>query len=218
MKDKYLKKEQFYDFLVSLIQSRMTINGIEMAINEFWQTDKCYLMMSNSWDDPEYSDYKLTGSTEDAAERNPEILFCNYDVYVLPTKEKINNNTVYYITEIRCDFDLDYEVPSIVRLVHNLDAYSLSSYNEDTEDQLDYYLDERNCSTGDKAYLYKYENDTTKELKIVKIITRSNNPEYYDCLLVNDDVLINGEDEYHADTSAEFITDNDCYLVWFKEI
>lgn len=32
----------------------------------------------------------------------------------------------------------------------------------------------------------------------------------------NDDVLIDGEDKYDADTSAEFITDCDCYLVWFR--
>ena len=40
--------------------------------------------------------------------------------------------------------------------------------------------------------------------------------EYYDDL--DEDVLIDGETEYGADTSAEFITDNDCYLVWFKYV
>ena len=40
------------------------------------------------------------------------------------------------------------------------------------------------------------------------------NIEYYDSL--DENVLLDGEDKYSADTSAEFITDNDCYLVWFK--
>ena len=35
-------------------------------------------------------------------------------------------------------------------------------------------------------------------------------------MIQNDDILIDGEQEYNADASAEFITNNDCYLVWFK--
>lgn len=37
-----------------------------------------------------------------------------------------------------------------------------------------------------------------------------------DELLKNENILTDGEEEYKADTSAKFITDNDCYLVWFK--
>ena len=37
-------------------------------------------------------------------------------------------------------------------------------------------------------------------------------------MIENEDVLLEGEDKYEADTSAEFITDNDCYLVWFNYI
>lgn len=55
-------------------------------------------------------------------------------------------------------------------------------------------------------------------MKIIHVIKRSNNFNEYDKLLENDDVLLDGEDDYDADTSAEFITDNDCYLIWFKYI
>ena len=53
-------------------------------------------------------------------------------------------------------------------------------------------------------------------MKILNIIRRSDDPKKYDKLRENEDVLLDGEDEYNADTSAEFITDNDCYLVWFE--
>lgn len=53
-------------------------------------------------------------------------------------------------------------------------------------------------------------------MKVVHIIKRSDDMKLYDDLIKNDNVLINGEIEYNADTSTEFIFDEDCYLVWFK--
>lgn len=94
--------------------------------------------------------------------------------------------------------------------------WELSSYNENTNEQLDYYMDLRKNNIGDKAYMYSHESKQLQELEIVNIIVRSDNSKYYDNLLENDDVLIDGEDEYNADTSAEFIVDYDCFLVWFK--
>lgn len=106
--------------------------------------------------------------------------------------------------------------------IKNLDIdtniIAVSSYNEGTNEQLDYYLDESKCSIKDRAYVYSYEDDETKELEIVQIIARSNNQECYDSLILNENILLDGERKYNADTSAELITDNDCYLVWFKEI
>ena len=96
--------------------------------------------------------------------------------------------------------------------------WSLSSYNEDTCDQLDYYLNESECEAGDKAYLYDHLEDVLEEMEIVHIICRLDDTELYDKLLENDDVLLDGEVKYQADTSAEFITDNDCHLVWFKYV
>lgn len=94
--------------------------------------------------------------------------------------------------------------------------YIASSYNKDTDEQLDYYIDERNCNIGDIAYLYSHEDKEAIKMKIIKIICRSDNVDYYDRLISDNDVLLNGEDKYHADTSAEFVTDKDSYLVWFK--
>ena len=51
-------------------------------------------------------------------------------------------------------------------------------------------------------------------MNIVKTICRSDDISFYDGL--NTDVLLLGEDRYNADTSAEFITDTNCYLIWFK--
>lgn len=92
----------------------------------------------------------------------------------------------------------------------------LSEYNEDTEDQLDYYIKESKCDVGDVAYLYSHEDKTLTKMEIIHIIARSDDMELYDNL--DEDILCDKEEEYNADTSAEFITDGDCYLIWFKYI
>ena len=51
-------------------------------------------------------------------------------------------------------------------------------------------------------------------MKIIKVVCHSNDPQYYNSL--TDDILLKKEILYKADTSAEFITDKDSYLVWFK--
>lgn len=94
----------------------------------------------------------------------------------------------------------------------------VSEYNEETDEQLDYFINERQCNDGDAAYVYSHEDKQLNELKIVKLICRTDDMEVYDKLVENEDVLLDGENEYNADTSAEFITDNDCYLVWFKYV
>lgn len=96
------------------------------------------------------------------------------------------------------------------------DLWIVSSYNEDTEEQLDYYINENDCNVGDKAYLYNHEDGKLTEMEIVHIIPRTADMEFYDRLTGSEDVLLDGEEEYFADTSAEFIADYDCYLVWFK--
>lgn len=96
--------------------------------------------------------------------------------------------------------------------------YVSSSYNEGTDEELVYYINGRKCNVGDTAYLYSEEENQVMELIIVKIILRSDDPQEYEELISDDNILIDGEDKYIADTSAEFITDNDCCLVWFKEV
>ena len=92
--------------------------------------------------------------------------------------------------------------------------WSVSSYNEGTDDQLDYFINERKCEVGDKAYLFSHDDKELTEMEIVHIEVRSNDIHYYDSL--GDDVLCEREEGREADSRAEFITDNDCYCVWFK--
>ena len=97
------------------------------------------------------------------------------------------------------------------------DCWDVSSYDEGEDCQIDYYLKKDDNVAGDTAYMYSHEDDELKKLEIVHIIARSADPDAYDKLLEDDDVLINGEGEYGADCSAEFILLCDSFLVWFKE-
>ena len=63
-----------------------------------------------------------------------------------------------------------------------------------------------------------HEDDELRELEIVHAIARMDNALLYDELIQDEDVLINGEEEYGADCSAEFTGMFSCYLVWFKEV
>lgn len=100
----------------------------------------------------------------------------------------------------------------------DLKNWAVSSYNEDTPEELNYYINENQCEAGDIAYVFSHEDEEWTELEIVRIISRINDPANYDYLVSHEDVLLEGEIRYKADTSAEFITDNDCYLVWFKYV
>lgn len=91
-----------------------------------------------------------------------------------------------------------------------------TSYDTNTTSQLDYYIDERKCNVGNKAYVYSHKEGQLIELEIIHIRSFLSDTELYDFLLDDPDILLNGEERYHADASAEFISDNNCYLVWFK--
>lgn len=90
-----------------------------------------------------------------------------------------------------------------------------SSYNEDSSEEMIYYVAD-NCKAGDLAYLYMPGQDELSQLRILKTLRRSEDIEYYDSL--PEDILIDGEDKFGADTSAEFIYDDDCILVWFEDV
>lgn len=92
----------------------------------------------------------------------------------------------------------------------------ISSYNEGTKDYLEFRLYIGDAKVGSSGYLYRCSDKRVITMKVVHIIKRSDDMKLYDDLIKNDNVLINGETEYNADTSAEFIFDEDCYLVWFK--
>lgn len=96
----------------------------------------------------------------------------------------------------------------------HLNEWISSDYNEDTTEELNYYVKEKDIEIGKTAYLYRHEDDSLMQMTILAVKKRSDDFEAYDEL--EEEALIDGEDEYDADTSAEFITDNDCYLVWFR--
>ena len=98
------------------------------------------------------------------------------------------------------------------------DNWDVSAYDEGEDFEIDYYLKKDDNAAGDTAYLYRHEDDTLQKLEIVHIISRMADPEAYDALLEDDDVLLKGEEEYGADCSAEFILWHDSFLVWFKEV
>lgn len=135
----------------------------------------------------------------------------NNPVFINKEVEELMKNT---LTEL-ITFSIKREVNAVMTL-EELKDWTLSEYNERTKEQLDYYINERKCDVGDKAYLYSHENEKLTEMEIVYIIARSDDLNYYDSL--DEASLIIGEEKYNADTSAEFITDNDCYLVWFRYV
>lgn len=102
--------------------------------------------------------------------------------------------------------------PDESELLKEMESMVESAYNEDTDSELDYYIKEP-PTIGDFAWLYAKEYDTVQKMRIKQVICRSDDVEAYDAN--SEDILIDGESEYDADTSAEFITDNDSYLVWF---
>ena len=112
---------------------------------------------------------------------------------------------------------LDDLLNGIVTREYLEDNWDVSSYNEGEECQIDYYIRKDDNAAGDTAYAYYHEDDELRKLEIVHIIARSSDEAAYDALLEDDDVLLNGEEEYGADCSAEFIMWYDSYLVWFKE-
>lgn len=102
--------------------------------------------------------------------------------------------------------------PDESELLKEMESMVESAYNEDTDSELDYYIKEP-PTIGDFAWLYAKEYDTVQKMRIKQVIYRSDDVDAYDAN--SEDILIDGESKYDADTSAEFITDNDSYLVWF---
>lgn len=100
-----MSNKTFRDFLESLVHKRMTIKEIENKINNFLESKNVYVVKSSlHWNNFDIPDYNLVGSTEIACEENKKIPFCDFDIYVLPTKERVGRNIVYYITEVAYDF------------------------------------------------------------------------------------------------------------------
>ena len=149
-------------------------------------------------------------------------------------KETILTLLQKYYNHVSCDFDIqktyqviEPEMPSLFgasapegEMTREFleENWVVSSYDEGEDCQMDYYMHEMNCFPGEKAYCYSHEDDELRELEIVHAIARMDNALLYDELIQDEDVLINGEEEYGADCSAEFTGMFSCYLVWFKEV
>ncbi len=149
-------------------------------------------------------------------------------------KEMVVSLLKKYYNHVSSDFDINKarqasepEMPSLFGASESEGAITrefleanwvVSSYDEGEECQMDYYMHELKCFPGEKAYCYSHEDNELRELEIVHVIARMDNAKLYDELIQDDDVLINGEEEYGADCSAEFIGKFSCYLMWFKEI
>lgn len=103
--------------------------------------------------------------------------------------------------------------------LNNHKKFFRSDYNEGTEDEMNYYISVENRNVGDIGYLYSHQDESIIKMTIVHIITnKSISIDMYNRLIEDDDVLIKGEEKYNADTSAEFITDDECMLIWFRVV
>lgn len=76
-----------------------------------------------------------------------------------------------------------------------------------------FYIKQGNVAFGDTGYM-KRDREIHK-LKILNCVKRSDNPCKYDRL--PEDVLLTMETNCNADTSCEFISAADCYLIAFKD-
>ena len=135
-------------------------------------------------------------------------------------KQSQSNDTGFDADDMSAIMNLlsAYDEPQVINRDYLEQNWEVSSYDEDTDEQLDFYIDKQNNHTGDTAYLFSHEDGELHLLQIAHIITRSSDAAAYDKLLAEDDVLCRLEDEHGADYGAEFITNNDCYLVCFKEV
>lgn len=87
--------------------------------------------------------------------------------------------------------------------------FLVSEYGNDES----FYVKQGNVAFGDTGYV-KRDGEIHK-LKILNCVKRSDNPRKYDNL--SEDVLLTMETNCNADTSCEFISNDNCYLIAFKD-
>ena len=95
-----------------------------------------------------------------------------------------------------------------------MEKFFESWYDENIKEAQCFIINSEHHKHGDVAEL-KY-SDNTIPLKILHIITHSYDPETYDNISQED--VLHMEEMFKSDYFAEFITEDDCYMVWFKEI
>lgn len=126
----------------------------------------------------------------------------DYKDYLIPTTTEENNYLFEYTKQLIIQ-EKEWED----------DSFICSEYSD-----VEYYVNHCGCGVGGHPLGYELDKDTGEVciLQTVMMISRSGYPELYDIL--DDYVLIRGEELFKAGCSAEFITDKDSYLVWFRRI
>lgn len=155
-------------------------------------------------------------------------MITEYDTFIHYEVDFGDMNWEYHLREAMKKMVLGFlEIKNTEQLVEN---WAVSSYAERTQHEMNYYINENDCSKGSIGYLRLYDEDlgwyVYKKLEIVHIIRRSKDSCLYDLLKYNRDILRNGEKIYKADTSAEFHTSKkvdgrfqyESYLVWFNYV
>lgn len=97
-----------------------------------------------------------------------------------------------------------------------MDKFFESWYNENTKEEQCFIISSEHHKHGDVALLKYSYSDNIISLKILHIITRSEDIDHYDNIFQED--ILHMEEVFKSDYFAEFITEDDCYMVWFKEI
>lgn len=105
----------FERYLKEMVHKRMSIAQMIEHLNKYfyWDSNKngkgIFLDRSSDWDNNVTQDYNLVGSTEHITEymksEYDKPIYCNFDIYVLPTKQRSDNgDIVYYVTMTRCKY------------------------------------------------------------------------------------------------------------------
>lgn len=210
------------EYYIDFKEKEVTFKGSNNHAAHFDIIPSYGIKITYSWGDEEDSIYGSFKTKEDAYKEM--CMLAAKEAYVY-NEEFVDDRTCsvhFNASEKTIDLHYDsddtwcyYRVILILPEIL-LQNWSDSEYNEDSDEEMVYFFDEHNCNVGDIAYMFVKENQELVKLEILHIIVRSTDPEQYDELISDEDVLIDGEDSYEADTSCEFITNNDCYLVWFK--
>lgn len=148
---------------------------------------------------------------------------CNMDrrLYKGTVKEVYDDYIIVDIPEIsdHCWFEKGVNIGDVYpeySFMNQEKDWIISTYNENTADEISYFINSNDLNEGSLSYMYRHDTKQLYEMEITNIIFNDGSLELYDKMIENEDILLNGEEKYNADTSAEFITDDYCCLVWFK--
>lgn len=103
--DDEIAKNLLVQHLESMVHKRMSIFQMEQYVNSLYDHSYIHIRYSQYWDNVSVADYNLIGSTYEIHQHDECVPVCDFDIYVLPTKETSENgDTMYYITEVGYEF------------------------------------------------------------------------------------------------------------------